>query len=236
MNYTSITQDIMFRNFWETHPYSSGVGGAGDTYYFDKPGFWNTHEGEIPKTFVKLNVRDRLNEFYPGQFPNMCSIGYAVKNILEQCEVKKYISAEDRGWESSDFWATLEAVFIPSEEYEKGIIPKINAHALIFKGTNKVIWENYPYNGNAPKEEIPKNFVKLNITDRVKEFFPDQSPDMGTLCKAVKQTVEQSGVTKCITAEDEAVFIPIEDYQKGILPKIYTTAEIALNNDKKRKL
>lgn len=126
MSYSTIANQIVFSTAWENYPYTSGIGGAGDLYYFDKPGSWNFHEGPISKTYVKLNVRKKLRELYPEKFPNMDTVGYAVRYLLRDLGVDKYISAEDRGWESSDYWATLEAVFIPKEDYEKKVLSKIN--------------------------------------------------------------------------------------------------------------
>jgi len=107
---------------------------SGDLHLYKRPGDYSLHKVEIPRNFVKLNIRNQLIKFHPNELPNMDTIGYAIRKILEECGVKNYISAEDRGWELSDYWATLEAIFIPTKDYEEGILAKVNGHAeKIFK-------------------------------------------------------------------------------------------------------
>lgn len=126
MSYSTKASDVVFSNSWEIYPYSTTMGESGDLHLFKRPGDGDFYRGDIPRSYVKLDIRKKLKELYPEEFPNMDTIGYAVRKILSDLEIKDYFSAEDRGWEISDYWATLEAVFIPKDDYQIKILFKVN--------------------------------------------------------------------------------------------------------------
>lgn len=130
MNFTSVANELLFQSRnWENFPYRTSIDGAGDLHFYKCPGKIYLNNS-IPNTYVKINVRETLRASYPEEFPNMDRIGYAILEVLRNNGVKNFITAEDRGWESSDFWATLEAVFISPEDFNAHLLPKINKVAL----------------------------------------------------------------------------------------------------------
>lgn len=137
MSYLTKASEVVFSNSWETYPYSSSIGGAGDLHFFQKSEKIYSREISgifVQQFYVKLNVRKKFNELYPEEFPKMHTIGYAVKELFSNLEINNYFSAEDRGWELSDYWATLEAVFVLKKDYETKILPRING--LLQKALN----------------------------------------------------------------------------------------------------
>ena len=133
--YADIAKKIILNKtaFWETHPYQTAIVECDLHYYLGvRRNRWDLSFGnfinpkDISLDYVKLNIRNELKKINPDICPNMDTIGYAVRDLFQTLGITDYISAENRGWESSDLYACLEAVFIPRNIYENIILPWIN--------------------------------------------------------------------------------------------------------------
>lgn len=123
MSCESIAHDLIFKaskTSWEAHPFSSDEKGK-HLYFFKHPEYHKLDRYHL-RSYIKLNVRTKLHELYPDQFPNLDTIGDALKRQLKVYGVVDFISAEDSSNEGEDdFWASIESIYIPNAEYEAKI-------------------------------------------------------------------------------------------------------------------
>ena len=139
MSCLEMAQNLVFSTAWENFPYESGIGGSGNSAT-TKGRKRSSFDGGIPHNCVKLNVRNRLQELYPDKSPNMDTVGYAIFRLFDELEIRDFYSREDHGLEASDYWATLEAVYIPKEEYENKILSRIHeavSESITPRGTKR---------------------------------------------------------------------------------------------------
>ena len=132
-NYNMIANDLLLNTSWEAYPYTGNIEkhSGNDVHFYrnlSEKGGRSEISGEkkIPHHYVRLDIEKKLVELYPNERPNMDTVGYAVVNRIKELKINEYIIAKDKGWESSNFWATLDAVYISKEDYKNKILVKIN--------------------------------------------------------------------------------------------------------------
>lgn len=176
MSCESIVHDLIFKaskTSWEAYPFSNDEKGS-HLYFFKHPEYKKLDHYHL-RSHIKLNVRTKLHELYPDLFPNLDTIGDALKRQLKVYGVVNFISAEDSSNEGEEnFWASIESIYIPHAEYEAKI-RKVNRMMLASseKKLDKSAMED------IPDEEEVKIAIEQDESEdvKVKEKQKIQSPD-----------------------------------------------------------
>lgn len=130
MSYESMAYDLIFtapKSPWEVFSIKGPAHykNRGERFYLYKhPGYEKIDDQRL-ENFVRLNVRDRLYDLYPGTIPNLDTIGTALKRQLKDYGIDNFITGENSGGDDLDIWSTLEVIYISREDYESKIL-KIN--------------------------------------------------------------------------------------------------------------
>lgn len=165
MSCESIAHDLIFKaskTSWEAHPFSSDEKGT-HLYFFKHPEYKKLDRYHL-RSHIKLNVRTKLHELYPDQFPNLDTIGDALKRQLKVYGVVDFISAEDSSNEGEEnFWASIESIYITHAEYEAKI-RKVNR--VMSASSDKKLDKSAM--GDVPDEEEVKIAIEQDQSEDVK--------------------------------------------------------------------